>query len=128
MNHLRRLIFITFTLLRFGVAEIALGRVRQPWLRALARIISIGRSYDEPRGARLRQALERLGPIFIKFGQGLSTPRDPLPADIADELAHLQDRVPPFDGQEARLLVELSLMGELDRKFDDVFESFDTQP
>ena len=69
MNHFRRLVFIAVTLLRFGVDGIALGRVRQPWLRALARVMAIGRRYDEPRGARLRQALERLGPIFIKFGQ-----------------------------------------------------------
>ena len=102
MKHFSRLLFIVFTLLRFGVDAMAFGRVRQPWLRGLARVISIGRSYDEPRGARLRQAMERLGPIFIKFGQVLSTRRDLLPADIADELAKLQDRVPPFDGAVAR--------------------------
>ena len=128
MTHFFRLVFIGYTLLRFGVDEIALGRVKQPWLRALARLLSIGRSYDEPRGARLRQALERLGPIFIKFGQVLSTRRDLLPADIADELARLQDRVPPFDGMAARTLVELALLKELGRKFDDVFEQFDTTP
>ena len=91
-------------------------------------LISIGRSYDEPRGARLRQALERLGPIFIKFGQVLSTRRDLLPADIADELALLQDRVPPFDGLAARALVEAGLLKELGRRFEDVFESFDNTP
>ena len=128
MKHLSRLVFISITLLRFGVDEIALGRVRQPWLRLLARVMSIGRSYDEPRGARLRQALERLGPIFIKFGQVLSTRRDLLPADIADELAKLQDRVPPFDGDAARALVEAGLLNELGKKFDEVFESFDTTP
>ena len=128
MKHFARLLFITLTLLRFGVDEIALGRVRQPWLRALARIMAVGRRYDEPRGARLRQALERLGPIFIKFGQVLSTRRDLLPADIADELTRLQDRVPPFDGEAARALVESALMGELGRRFDDVFQSFDNTP
>src|SRR5579862_2922417 len=128
MNHFRRLVFIAFTLLRFGVDEIALGRVRQPWLRALARVMAIGRSYEQPRGARLRQALEHLGPIFIKFGQVLSTRRDLLPADIADELARLQDRVPPFDGEAARALVEAGLLKELGRKFDDVFETFETTP
>ena len=110
MKHFTRLVFITLTLLRFGVDEIALGRVRKPWLRAFARVIAIGRSYEEPRGPRLRQALERLGPIFIKFGQVLSTRRDLLPADIADELAMLQDRVPPFDGATARGLVESGLL------------------
>jgi ubiquinone biosynthesis protein len=54
------------------------------------------------RGARLRLALEELGPIFIKFGQVLSTRRDLLPLDIADELAKLQDQVPPFDPAKAR--------------------------
>jgi ubiquinone biosynthesis protein len=128
MRHFARLAFILLTLLRFGVDGIALGRVRQPWLRALARLASIGRRYDEPRGARLRQALERLGPIFIKFGQVLSTRRDLLPADIADELALLQDRVPPFDGAAARALVEAALLGELGRRFDEVFETFDETP
>ena len=128
MKHFARLLFITLTLLRFGVDEIALGRVRQPWLRALARVIAIGRSYDEPRGPRLRQALERLGPIFIKFGQVMSTRRDLLPADIANELALLQDRVPPFDGLAARGLVEAGLLKELGRKFEDVFDSFDNTP
>ena len=128
MRHFARLVFIAVTLLRFGVDEIALGRVRQPWLRGLARLLSIGRSWDDPRGARLRQALERLGPIFIKFGQVLSTRRDLLPADIADELAMLQDRVPPFDGEAARAIVEAALKAELGKRFDDVFETFDTTP
>ena len=61
------------------------------------------------RGARLRLALEELGPIFIKFGQALSTRRDLLPPDIADELAKLQDRVPPFDAAIARAQIEQSL-------------------
>src|SRR5689334_15168575 len=76
------------------------------------------------RGERLRLALEELGPIFVKFGQAVSTRRDLLPGDIADELAKLQDRVPPFDGRLARELIELSLgqsVGEL-------FESFDEAP
>jgi ubiquinone biosynthesis protein len=63
----------------------------------------------EPRGQRLRQAFERLGPIFVKFGQVLSTRRDLLPLDIADELAHLQDRVPPFDPALAFAEIERSL-------------------
>ena len=57
------------------------------------------------RGARLRLALQELGPIFIKFGQLLSTRRDMLPLDIADELAKLQDQVEPFDGAEAQLII-----------------------
>ena len=60
------------------------------------------RSAGATRGERLRLALEELGPIFVKFGQALSTRRDLLPVDIADELAKLQDRVPPFDSAIAR--------------------------
>ncbi len=62
-----------------------------------------------PRGARLRLALVELGPIFVKFGQILSTRRDLLPTDIATELALLQDQVPPFPGAEARTAVEAAL-------------------
>jgi len=71
------------------------------------------------RGERLRLALEELGPIFVKFGQALSTRRDLLPADIADELAKLQDRVPPFPGEEAQAAIEASLGGPVQSFFDD---------
>jgi ubiquinone biosynthesis protein len=76
------------------------------------------------RGARLRRALEELGPIFVKFGQAVSTRRDLLPADIADELAMLQDRVPPFPGSTARVLIEQAYAQPLA----EVFESFDETP
>ncbi len=66
------------------------------------------RGSDLTRGARLRLALTELGPIFVKFGQALSTRRDLLPADIADELAKLQDKVPPFPGAVARAMIERS--------------------
>ena len=59
-----------------------------------------------PRGERIRKTLEDLGPIFVKFGQILSTRRDLLPDDIAEELAMLQDRVPPFPGKQARKIIE----------------------
>jgi len=62
-----------------------------------------------PRGARLRLALQELGPIFVKFGQILSTRRDIVPADVADELSQLQDRVAPFDGEIARAAIERAL-------------------
>jgi ubiquinone biosynthesis protein len=78
----------------------------------------------QSRGARLRLALQELGPIFVKFGQILSTRRDLVPPDVADELALLQDRVKPFDGEAARAIVEQALglpIGE-------AFESFDTTP
>jgi len=76
------------------------------------------------RGERLRLALEELGPIFVKFGQAVSTRRDLLPPDIADELAKLQDRVPPFDGAVARQLIEASY----GRPVTEVFASFDERP
>src|SRR3954463_6288726 len=82
------------------------------------------RKRDEPRAVRLREALEELGPIFVKFGQALSTRRDLLPADIAEELAKLQDRVPPFDGRVARAIVEQAY----GRSVEQVFSSFDETP
>ena len=74
-------------------------------------------------GRRIRLAFEALGPIFIKFGQMLSTRRDLLPPDIAEELALLQDRVPPFCGQEARRQIEASLGCPIETLFDDFDET-----
>ena len=71
------------------------------------------------RGERLRRALEELGPIFIKFGQLLSTRRDMVPEDIADDLAGLQDNVPPFDGQQAINLIEEALNDKIENLFND---------
>src|SRR5580765_6639746 len=124
MRRLARLIFIAFTLRRFGVDEVALSGFKQRWVRALARVVTVGRRFDDPRGARLRKALERLGPIFVKFGQVLSTRRDVLPLDVADELALLQDRVPPFPGVIAVAMVEHALGASIDT----LFASFDTEP
>ena len=124
MRRLVRLAIILFTVWRFGLDEMALRGVRQPWARSLARLLSLGRSLAEPRGVRLRKALEALGPIFVKFGQVLSTRRDLLPLDVADELTLLQDRVPPFDPDQAAALVEKSL----GRRIDEVFSRFDAQP
>jgi ubiquinone biosynthesis protein len=88
-----------------------------PWTWAV-------RKREEPRAVRLREALEELGPIFVKFGQALSTRRDLLPPDIAEELAKLQDRVPPFDGRIARGIIEAAY----GRSVEQVFSSFDEQP
>jgi ubiquinone biosynthesis protein len=82
------------------------------------------RSAGATRGERLRLALEELGPIFIKFGQALSTRRDLIPIDIADELAKLQDRVPPFESDVAVATIESALGA----KVDGIFRSFDTEP
>ena len=106
MTRLVRGLFIVWVVLRFGLDELFLNSFEKPWLRLLARVVSVGRRLDAPRGQRLRQALERLGPIFVKFGQVLSTRRDLLPIDIADELAHLQDRVPPFGSDIAVATIE----------------------
>jgi ubiquinone biosynthesis protein len=76
-----------------------------------------------PRGARVRMALIELGPIFVKFGQILSTRRDLLPPDVAEELAQLQDHVPPFPGEQARAAVEKALgapIGALYKTFDEI--------
>ncbi|QAX81543.1 ubiquinone biosynthesis regulatory protein kinase UbiB [Candidatus Pseudomonas adelgestsugas] len=76
------------------------------------------------RGIRLRLALQSLGPIFIKFGQTLSTRCDLIPADITDELMLLQDRVPPFDSRQSMKLIE----EQLDKRINDVFSRFDVKP
>jgi ubiquinone biosynthesis protein len=79
---------------------------------------------DPDRAVRLRQALEALGPIFVKFGQVLSTRRDLLPLDIADELAKLQDQVPPFPAEQAAAEIEKGI----GRKIDEVFSEFAAEP
>ena len=124
MSRLLRGFFIVWTVLRYGLDELLLSSFERPALRRLTRIVSIGRDLSAPRGERLRMALEGLGPIFVKFGQVLSTRRDLLPPDLADQLAHLQDRVPPFDSALAVGIVEKSF----GRPIDQVFESFDRTP
>ena len=116
--------FIVFIVLRFGLDQLVLSSFQKPWLTVVARIASLGRNLSAPRGQRLREALEALGPIFVKFGQVLSTRRDLLPTDIADELAMLQDRVPPFDAAIAVATIERSF----GRKLADIFVSFDQKP
>lgn len=80
--------------------------------------------HDKPRAERLRLALEELGPVFVKFGQLLSTRPDLVPADIHGELVKLQDRVPPFPGSEARRIVEKAYGDSLDNHF----SHFETEP
>jgi ubiquinone biosynthesis protein len=77
-----------------------------------------------PRGERLRLALESLGPIFVKFGQMLSTRRDMIPPDIADELTKLQDRVPPIPGDQALAVIKQAY----GRDAAEVFAEFDNTP
>jgi 2-octaprenylphenol hydroxylase (EC 1.14.13.-) len=120
-----RLARINFVLARHGLDEIVLAA---HIFRPIRFLIYFSPFYwlrrrDAPRGERVRLALEDLGPIFVKLGQMLSTRRDLLPHDIADELAKLQDRVPPFPGREAREVVERTLgkpVGELFQEFSEV--------
>ncbi|MDP3125858.1 MAG: ubiquinone biosynthesis regulatory protein kinase UbiB [Thiobacillus sp.] len=121
---LLRLLRILSVGLRFGLEEFFLGHERVRPLRWLLRALLFWRPLTQPRGMRLRLALEALGPIFVKFGQMLSTRRDLVPLDIADELALLQDRVPPFPSIEAIATLEATYKKPLA----DVFAEFDATP
>ena len=124
MTRLFRGAFILWVMLRYGLDELALNSFKKPWLLRLTRVLTIGRKLDAPRGQRIRMALESLGPIFVKFGQVLSTRRDLLPVDIADELAMLQDRVPPFPSDVAVGIIERAFK----RPVSDIFVSFELEP
>ena len=116
--------YILWIVFRYGLDELVLNSFQHRWLRLLARVLTLGRKLDAPRGQRLREALECLGPIFVKFGQVLSTRRDLLPADIAEELARLQDRVPPFEASVAVATIERAFRQPVDT----VFASFEREP
>ncbi len=124
MTRLFRGAFILWVMLRHGLDELVLTSFNKPWLLRLARLLTLGRKLDAPRGQRIREALESLGPIFVKFGQVLSTRRDLLPVDIADELARLQDRVPPFPSEVAIEIIERAFK----KPVDSIFVSFERQP
>ncbi len=124
MRSLFRPAYIGLISLSHGLDILLLGSIRHRGLNRLARLLSFGRKLEGSRGERLRVALEKLGPIFVKFGQMLSTRRDLLPPDVADELAKLQDRVPPFSSAESARLVEKALGKPLSA----VFRQFDADP
>jgi ubiquinone biosynthesis protein len=124
MTRLFRGVFILWVMLRFGLDELVLTSFNKPWLKRIARVVTLGRKLDAPRGQRIRQAMESLGPIFVKFGQVLSTRRDLLPVDIADELAMLQDRVPPFPTDVSIGIIERAFKKPLA----DIFVSFEPVP
>ena len=109
-----RFIKIVYTVIRFGLDEVMLSRIDDRRVKLLLRITTIGRRYSDPPAVRLRHALESLGPIFVKFGQVLSTRRDLLSVDFANELAKLQDQVPPFDSAVAIGIIEKSLGAPVD--------------
>ncbi|ARU32284.1 ubiquinone biosynthesis regulatory protein kinase UbiB [Sulfuriferula sp. AH1] len=119
-----RLLTIVWVSARFGLDEFFLGHERVRGLRWLVRATLFWCDLSEPRAVRLRRALETLGPIFVKFGQMLSTRRDLMPMDIADELARLQDRVPPFPAEEVRTTLEAIYR----RPLEQVFTRFDAEP
>jgi ubiquinone biosynthesis protein len=125
---LLRLLHINRVLIRHGLDDIVLAtHLFRPigFLRHVLPWNWVPRQHlNLPRGARIRLALEDLGPIFVKFGQMLSTRRDLLPDDIALELTRLQDRVPPFPGEQARAIIERSYGQPLET----VFVAFNTQP
>ena len=104
--HLFRLLKILTVSVRYGLDEFLQGHGRVGGLHTLINAVAFWRTLAEPRAVRLRQALEALGPIFVKFGQILSTRRDLLPPDIADELAKLQDRVPPFPAVDVMAILQ----------------------
>ncbi|MFT4180129.1 MAG: ubiquinone biosynthesis regulatory protein kinase UbiB [Thermomonas sp.] len=113
-------------LVRYRLDALLDGTPAERWLKLMRPFVPRASAEIEaqPRGARLRLALQELGPIFVKFGQILSTRRDLVPPDIAEELTLLQDRVAPFDGEQARALVEEALGQRIDAAYAD----FDTTP
>ena len=121
---LLRLLKIIFVALRFGLDEFLLAHARVRWIHASLNALLFLRNTSKPRAVRLRLALENLGPIFVKFGQVLSTRRDLMPIDIADELAKLQDQVPPFSTELAVALLETLYQKPLH----EVFSTFDRVP
>jgi len=123
MKLLYRLIVINFTMARYGLDEIILSIhfFRPLWLLGLINPFNWFRGRSLSQAERLRLCIESLGPIFIKFGQMLSTRRDLLRSDIVDELEKLLDQVPPFPLQQARGIIER----ELARPIDQLFRSFD---
>ena len=109
MRQFLRLIKILFTFWRFGLIKIVRDSLKPGLVKTLLTVLSWLTPSSYSRGKSLRLALEALGPIFVKFGQVLSTRRDLLPEDVADELAKLQDQVPPFSEAKSIALIEASL-------------------
>ena len=120
----QRLIKILRVAIKYGLDEIAISGLKVPRTAKLIDTIIFWRDISAPRGVRLRMALEELGPIFVKFGQVLSTRRDLVAPDLADELARLQDRVPPFSSELAIAQITKSLRAHPD----ELFASFERTP
>ncbi len=119
-----RMIAIQRVLVKYGLDDLIKQTHLLRPLRFLFYLAPRRRDRSAPLGERIRLALEELGPIFVKFGQAISTRRDLLPPDIADELAKLQDAVPPFPVAEAIAIIDAAY----GKPVDEVFERFDTEP
>ena len=126
LRQILRLAYINVVLVRHGLDEIVLRTHLLRPVRFLLYLLPWNwiRRSQPPRAVRLRRTLEDLGPIFIKFGQILSTRRDLLPEDVADAFASLQDRVPPFPGETAARIV----CDALGRPVEEMFSEFAREP
>jgi ubiquinone biosynthesis protein len=121
---LMRMLAIQRVLVKYGLDDIIKETHLWRPLRFLFYLAPRRVDRDTPIGVRIRLALEELGPIFVKFGQAISTRRDLLPADIADELAKLQDAVPPFPAEVAIGIID----DAYGQSVNEVFERFDREP
>ncbi|MDQ5899118.1 MAG: ubiquinone biosynthesis protein [Pseudomonadota bacterium] len=125
ISRLVRLMQISFILFRYSLDELVFSLHLFRPLRFFVYLNPYRRVNKKmPRGERIRLALEDLGPIFVKFGQALSTRRDFIPIDIADELAKLQDQVPPFPGEEAKSIIE----AHIKKPIIEAFSEFNVNP
>lgn len=120
----RRILGIQRVLIKYGLDDVITATHFLRPLRFLFYLLPRRRDSSAPLGERIRLALEELGPIFVKFGQAVSTRRDLLPRDIANELAKLQDAVPPFPADQAVAVLNQAY----GRPVDDVFKRFDVEP
>lgn len=126
MKGIARALRIGRVLLRYRLDDLLDDTAAERWLRLMRPFVpkASREIAAQSRGARLRLALQELGPIFVKFGQILSTRRDLVPVDVAKELSLLQDSVAPFDGAQARAIVEK----QLGRLVSEAFEHFEVEP
>lgn len=121
---LLRFLKIATVVVRHGLDEF----LPRGFVRSLIRVVCFWRAFPKPRAVRLREALESLGPLFVKFGQILSTRPDLVPADIAHELSRLQDRVPPFAERDITSALQVAFDDSKGRTWRDFFSSFEFTP